>query len=306
MSGLAARLERQSWRRSWRRRRRHAPSYLFVLPQLVFFLVFLAGPVFFGLWISFHDWEILSPEKPFAGLANYRDLFADPLFFRTVTNTLLYTVLTVAAEVTCGLALALLVNRPFRGRLAVRVVCFAPRVLSVATAGIILQWLLNKDWGFINFLLWRAGLPRFNWLGDPVLVLPTLAGATIWWVVGFAMIIYLAGLQNIPEEFYEAAKIDGANDRQQFRHITLPLLGSTTLFMAVTAFIAHMQTFPLQYLMTGGGPYYASMPIVMYIYDNGFRYFRMGYASAMAFVLAAIVMLVTLAQFRLLGRRTEY
>jgi multiple sugar transport system permease protein len=165
---------------------------------------------------------------------------------------------------------------------------------------------LNKDWGFINFLLWRAGLPRFNWLGDPVLVLPTLAGATIWWVVGFAMIIYLAGLQNIPEEFYEAAKIDGANDRQQFRHITLPLLGSTTLFMAVTAFIAHMQTFPLQYLMTGGGPYYASMPIVMYIYDNGFRYFRMGYASAMAFVLAAIVMLVTLAQFRLLGRRTEY
>jgi multiple sugar transport system permease protein len=291
--------------RAWRRLRRQAPSYLFVLPHLLFFLVFFAGPVLYGLWISFHDWEILSPEKPFVGLANFRDLLADPLFFRTVWNTLAYTLMTVAAELVCGLALALLVNRRFPGRLAVRVVVFAPRVLSVATAGIILQWLLNKDWGFLNYLLWRAGLPRFNWLGDPALVLPALSGATIWWVVGFAMIIFLAGLQNVPEQLYEAAKIDGAGAWQRFRHVTLPLLRSTTLFMAVTAFIAHMQTFPLMYLMTGGGPYYASMPIVMYIYDNGFRYFRMGYAAAMAFALAAVVMAVTLVQFRLLGRQPE-
>jgi multiple sugar transport system permease protein len=292
--------------RRWRTLRKQAPNYLFVLPHLLFFLVFLAGPVVFGVWISFHDWEILAPEKPFAGLANYQDLLADPLFFRTVQNTLTFTVLTVLAESVLGLALALLVNQRFPGRLAVRVIFFAPRVLSVATAGIILQWLMNRDWGFINYLLWLIGLPRVNWLGDPVLVLPSLAGATVWWVVGFAMIIYLAGLQNIPEEYYEAAKIDGAGRWQQFRHITLPLLRPTTLFILVTAFIGHMQVFGQIYLMTQGGPYYASMSVVFYLYDNGFRYFRMGYAAAMAVVLAAIIMIVTVVQFRLLGRRVEY
>ncbi|MGH2369585.1 MAG: carbohydrate ABC transporter permease [Chloroflexota bacterium] len=290
----------------WRTFRKQAPNYLFVLPHLAFFLVFLAYPVLFGFWVSFHFWEVLSPEKPFVGLENYQYLIADGLFFTTVRNTLWFAVLAVAGEVVVGLGLALLVNQRFPGRLAARVVFFAPRVLSVATAGIILQWLMNKDWGFINYTLSLVNLPKVNWLGDPLIVLPSLAGATIWWVVGFAMIIYLAGLQNIPEEYYEAAKIDGANDWQQFRHITVPLLRPTTLFVAATAFIGHMQVFGQIYLMTGGGPSYASMPIVMYIYDNGFRYFRMGYAAAMAFVLAAIIMVVTIVQFRLLGRRVEY
>ncbi|HEX2036479.1 MAG TPA: sugar ABC transporter permease [Chloroflexota bacterium] len=292
--------------RRWRRWRKQAPNYLFVLPHFLFFLVFLAGPVVFGFWISFHDWEILSPEKPFVQLANYQDLLADPLFFRTVQNTVVFTVLTVVAEAVLGLALALLVNESFPGRLGVRITLFAPRVLSVATMGIIWQWMMNKDWGFLNYLTSLAGLPRLNWLGDPVLVLPSLAGATTWWVVGFAMIVYLAGLQNIPEEYYEAAKIDGANSWHRFRHVTLPLLMPTTLFVLVTAFIGQMQVFGQVYLMTQGGPYYASMSIVFYLYDNGFRYFRMGYAAAMAFSLAAIILVVTLAQFRLLGRRVEY
>lgn len=290
----------------WRTWRKQAPNYLFVLPHFLFFLVFLAYPVLFGLYISFHFWEILSPEKPFVGLENYQYLLADGLFFKTVRNTVVFASLTVVAEVILGLAAALLVNQRFPGRLAVRVIFFAPRVLSVATAGIILQWLMNKDWGFINYGLSLIGVQKVNWLGDPSLVLPSLAGATTWWVVGFAMIIYLAGLQNIPETYYEAAKIDGADGWQQFRHVTLPLLAPTTLFVAVTAFIGHMQVFGQIYLMTQGGPDYSSMPIVMYIYDNGFRYFRMGYAAAMAFVLAAIIMLITLVQFKFLGRPTEY
>ena len=290
----------------WRTLRKQAPNYLFVLPHLVFVLVFLAGPVVFGFWLSFHSWEILSPAKPFVGLDNYRELSRDGLFYTTAGNTLKFALLMVVAEVALGMALALLVNRRFPGRLLVRVILFAPRVISVITMAIIWQWLLNRDWGFINYQLWNLGFEPFNWLGDPGLALPSIAGATSWWVVGFAMIVYLAGLQNIPEHLYEAARIDGASTWAQFWYITLPLLGPTTLFVSVSAFIAHMQVFGQIYLMTQGGPYYSTMSVVQYIYDHGFRYFRMGYAAAMSFALAAVILVVTLVQFKLLNRQVEY
>jgi multiple sugar transport system permease protein len=290
----------------WHLWRKQAPHYLFILPHLIFFLVFLAWPVIYGFWISFHHWEVLDPEKPFVGLENYQYLFADELFFTTVWNTVRFTVITVVMEVILGLLAALLVNQQFFGRLAVRVILFAPRVLSVATMAVIWQWLLNKDWGFINYFLSLLGLDPINWLGDPVLVIPSISGSTLWWVVGAPMIIYLAGLQGIPEHLYEAAKIDGANGWQLFRSITLPLLAPTTLFVVVTSFIGHMQVFGQIYAMTLGGPYYSSMSVVQYLYDNGFRYYRMGYASAMAFVLAALIMIGTVAQFRTLNKPVEY
>lgn len=292
--------------RRWKTLRKQLPNYLFVLPHLAFFLVFLAGPVFFGLWISFRSWQIISPEKPFIGLGNYRYLFADDIFLRAVGNTVRFAILTVVQQACLGLFLALLVNQRFPLRLAVRVVIFAPVVISVATMGIIWQWLMNKDWGFINYLLTSIGAEKVNWLGSPTLVLPSISWATVWWGCGFTMIIYLAGLQNIPEHYYDAGKIDGATAFQLFRFITLPLLMPTTLFVLVTLFIGHMQVFGQVYLMTLGGPDYASESIIMYLYDQGFRYFRMGYAAAMAFVLAAVILVVTLIQFRLLGRRIEY
>lgn len=292
--------------RRWKTIRKQLPNYIFVLPHLVFFLVFLAGPVFFGFWISFRSWEIISPEKPFIGLGNYQYLLGDDIFIKAVGNTVRFAVITVAQQAILGLALALLMNQQFPLRLLVRIIVFAPVVISVATMGIIWQWLMNKDWGFINYVLTLVGIDKINWLGDPILVIPSISWASIWWGVGFTMIIYLAGLQNIPDHYYDAGKIDGASTVQLFRHITLPLLMPTTLFVLVTLFIGHMQVFGQVYLMTTGGPNYASESIIMYLYDQGFRYFRMGYAASMAFVLAAVIFVITLIQFRLLGRRVEY
>ncbi len=296
----------------WRTFRKQAPNYLFILPHLLFFLVFLAWPVVFGFWISFHHWEIISPSKPFVGLENYQDLLSDDIFVKSIWNTARFAVFTVVAETILGLAAALLVNQRFPGRLGVRIVLFAPRVLSVATMAIVWQWLMNRDWGFLNYALSLVGLGAVNWLGDRSLVIPSIAGATTWWVVGFAMVIYLAGLQGIPDHLYEAAKLDGANEWQLFRSITLPLLAPTTLFVVATSFIAQMQVFGQIYSMTTwtgsnpGGPDFASISVVMYLYDNGFRYYRMGYAAAMAFVLAGLIMIMTMIQFRFLNKQVEY
>jgi multiple sugar transport system permease protein len=312
MSAVATAAARPQRSRRWQTFRKQAPNYLFILPHFAFFLLFLAWPVVFGFWISFHHWEIISPSKPFVGLENYQDLLTDDIFFRSTWNTVRFAVFTVVAETVLGLAAALLVNQRFPGRLGVRIILFAPRVLSVATMAIVWQWLMNRDWGGLNYVLSLAGLEPVNWLGDRILVVPSIAGATTWWVVGFAMIIYLAGLQGIPEQLYEAAKIDGATDWQQFRRITLPLLAPTTLFVVVTSFIAHMQVFGQVYAMTTGaglspgGPDFSSMSVVMYLYDNGFRYYRMGYASAMAFVLAAMIMVITVVQFKMLNKSVEY
>ncbi len=290
----------------WLTFRRQAPNYLFILPHLIFFAGFVAVPVIFGFWISFHYWEIVSPNKEFVGLENYQNLFRDTLFYKSVGNTLVFTVMTVVGEVVLGLLAALLVNQHFPGRLGVRVILFAPRVLAVSTMAVIWQWLMNRDWGFINYVLSLVGIEPLNFIGDPNLVLPSISGATLWWVVGAPMIIYLAGLQGIPEHLYEAAKIDGASAWQQFRSVTLPLLSPTTLFVAVTSFIAQMQVFGQTYTMTEGGPYYSSLSVVHYLYINGFRYYRMGYASAMAFVLAAMIVVVTIIQFRVLNKPVEY
>jgi ABC-type sugar transport system permease subunit len=295
----------------WGALRKQWPNYLFVLPHFIFFLVFVVWPVAFGFWISFHSWEIISPRKPFIGLGNYEELLTDDIFYRSIWNTIRFAVFTVVGETVLGLLAALLVNQRFPGRTPVRIILFAPRVLSVATMGIIWQWMMNRDWGFINYILSLVGLSGVNWL-DRNWVVPSMAGATVWWVIGFAMIIYLAGLQNIPEHLYEAAKIDGASDWQQFWSITLPLLAPTTLFVVVTSFIAHMQFFGQVLTMTTGaglqpgGPDYASISVVMYLVDNAFRYYRMGYASAMAFALAAMIMIITVIQFRLLNRPVEY
>ncbi len=292
--------------RKWITIRKQLPNYLFVLPHFLFFLVFLAYPVFFGFYISFHSWPIISVEKPFVALENYQYLFTDDIFLKAVKNTFTFAIITVSQQVVIGLLLALLVNQDFPLRTWVRVILFSPVVISVATMGIIWQWLMNLDWGYLNYILSFLHVQKINWLGDPALVLPSLSWATIWWGVGFTMIIYLAGLQNIPDHYYEAGKLDGANEVQLFRHITLPLLMPTTLFVLVTSFIGHMQAFGQVYLMTLGGPDYHSETIIMYLYDQGFRYFRMGYAAAMAFSLALIILIVTLVQFRLLGRRVEY
>jgi multiple sugar transport system permease protein len=195
----------------------------------------------------------------------------------------------------------------FFGSDFLRVLFYAPGVLSVAVLGIIAIRVWDTQLGMINyFFTTLLGGPRISWLGTPSFVIPALSVTTVWWTFGFPMLVFLAGLQNIPESFYEAAKIDGANPRQSFRYITIPLIMPTMLFVTVTQFIAHMQVFAQPYIITGGGPGNHSRTVVMYLYETAWKYFRFGYASSIAVVLAAAMIVVTIILFALMRKRAEY
>jgi multiple sugar transport system permease protein len=286
--------------------RKVLPNYLFLVPYLIFFLCFRVGPDLFGFFVSFHNWEILAERKPFIGLANYQELLRDDLWWISLRNTILFAILTVVGNTVVGLTMALLVKQRIPGQHLFRVLFYTPVILSVAVMGTVLQRAFNTEYGLINFYLNWLGLPSVPWLADARIVIPALAGATVWWTFGFPMLVFLAGLLNIPEHLYEAARIDGANAVQAFFAITLPLLRPVLLFVIVTQFIAHLQVFGQMYIMTGGGPGYASYSVILYLYDNGWRFYRMGYAAAMAFSLAAIIFVITLINFRLFGQRVEY
>jgi multiple sugar transport system permease protein len=293
------------WRWSASRRREAITAYLFLVPFLVFFAIFIVRSVVYGINVSFYDWKVLAPDHKWLGLKNYETLLKDPVWWTSIRNTAIFALLTVIGTTILALAAALAVNAPIRGRDFFRVVFYAPGVLSVGVVGILWQWMMDTNFGVINYGLNLLGLPKIPWLSDANVVLPSLSLVTIWWGFGFPMLIFLAGLQGIPEPLYEAAKIDGANSRQLFFRITLPLLRPTILFVTVTQFIAHLQVFGQPYIITGGGPGYASYSVIIYLYQQAVRYLQAGYASAIAIGLAVIMIGLTLLQFAFLGRRPE-
>lgn len=288
--------------------RRRGPGltpYLFLLPYLVLFLSFTLAPAVYGLWISLHDWDYLLPGKPFVGLANYQAIFdsASPVFdffWQSMQATGIFTVLSVPLLVTVPLAFALLLNRSFKGRTFFRAVYFIPYVLGVAVIGVLWRFLLDPNLGAINGLLGAVGLPDDTaWTTGLPWAWISLVGVTVWWTLGFNAVIYLAGLQDIPRELYDAAKVDGAGWWNEFRHVTLPGLRPVMLFVVINTILASSNMFGQSYLITQGAPGVETRTAIMYIAEEGLRSYRMGSAAAMSYLLTIALLLVSMLTFRL-------
>ncbi len=289
------------------RTREALAAYLFLTPFLIFFAIFFVRAAFSSFELSFYDWRLLRPNRPYVGLDNYVDLFNDPIWWDSVRNTIYFAALTVFGTTSIGLLAAVAVTRPVRGQGFFRILFYVPQLMSVGAMGLIWNWLLSTQFGVINYLLSFIGIRPINWLGDPNLVIPALSMSTIWWSFGFPMLIFIAGLQSIPEHLYEAARIDGANARQIFFRITIPLLRPTILFVTVTGVISHFQVFGQPYIITaGGGPGRSSWTVIIYLYQQAWVAFRMGYGAAVAVAIAMIMAVITVFQFLLISRRVDY
>lgn len=296
-----------SGNQNWKTLRKQFPNYLFILPHLAFFAIFLLYPIFRGLQISLFDWKIMLKDQKFVGLANYETLLKDKVFWEVLGNTLQFMVMTVIVNVMLALVVASGLKHRFFGSDFLRVLFYAPGILSVSVIGIIGIRIWEPQLGIINYYISNVlGGPRIAWVSEPTLIIPVLSATTVWWTFGFPMLVFIAGLHNIPESLYEAAKIDGAGPLQSFRRITLPLIMPTMLFVVVTQFIAHMQVFAQPYIMTGGGPGNSSRSVVQYLYETAWKYFRYGYASTISVVLALVMIVVTIILFSLMRSRAEY
>lgn len=283
-------------------------AYAMLAPGLILFAVFVVFSIGFSFYISFHQWDILNPIKPFVGLDNYRQLKSDSYFHKALYNTFIYTLFSVPLTMAAGLAVALLLNQSIRGRAIFRTAFFLPVITPLVVAALMWKWVYDGDYGLANYYLQQLHIisSPIGWLSNPNLALPSVIVMTIWKGVGFAMVIYLAGLQAIPEEYYEAAKVDGAGAFHRLRYITIPLVAPTSFFLLVIGVIGSFQVFTEVFIMTSGGPLSSTTTIVYYLWTMAFVNFQMGYATAIAYALFAIIFIFTCIQVRFLYREAEY
>lgn len=285
--------------------RKIAP-YGFILPGTAFYLMVTIVPMFMGLWMSLHRWNILRTNQTFIGLENYATVLSNPVFWEALKNTLTYTVGVVPVQIALALVVALLLNVEIRGRTLFRLLYYLPVVTPLSIAAVIWQWIYHPQMGLLNAALGMFGVAPKNWLGDPSIAMLSVIIVAIWAGLGYKMVIFLAALQGIPSSYYEAAMIDGANRFDMFRYITVPLLKPTTLYVFVTSLIGSFQVFGLVSVLTGGGPLDATNVLVMHIYRRAFTDYQFGEAAAMSFVLFGIILVFTLVQWKVMGREVSY
>lgn len=281
------------------RPRRHWAGYLFLSPALLLFLVFVAGPVVAAIVLAFFEWDLLTPAR-FNGFGNFTAMFSDPLLYKALGNTFIFTAASMVTHIVGGLLLALGVNALKNRWLSyfVRTSLFFPFVISWAAVALLWKYVLDPTFGAGTYYLQQLGITPPNWFLDPAWALPAIIVIDFWHTIGFTFVIMLAGLQTVPRDLIEAARTDGANGWQTLWHVTLPLMSPTIFFAAVVTFIGAFQIFdPIQIITPQGGPDNSTISIVMYLYQQGFQAFQVGYASAVSLLVFLVTMLVTLLQF---------
>jgi multiple sugar transport system permease protein len=279
-------------------------GYLYALPWFIGFTVFTAGPIIASFLLSFTNWDLIRPAE-WIGFGNYNTLLEDPLFWQSLKVTSIYALFSVPLGILGGLAIAVLMNQKIKGLSVFRTIYYLPAVVSGVAVSLLWSWIFNPDFGVLNYLLSLIGLNGPGWIYDEKWALPSLIIMSLWGVGG-GMVIYLAGLQGVPTELYEAAIIDGASSWRRFWSITIPMISPVIFFQLIMGIIGSFQIFTQAYIMTGGGPNNATLFYVLYLYRNAFQWFKMGYASALAWVLFIVILILTIIQFKLANRWVYY
>lgn len=269
----------------------------FICPWLIGISIFTIYPFFASIYYSLTSYDVISPPY-FVGIYNYKELFTnDELFWKSLYNTFYYAIFATPLGIVAGIGIALLLNLKVKGIALFRTIYYLPAIVPIVGASILWVWLLNPEFGIVNALLYRIGVKGPGWLADPTWSKPSLILMSVWGLGG-AMLIYLAALQDVPQSLYESAELDGANRWQKTVHITVPLITPAIFFNLIMGLIGAFQYFTQAYIMTGGGPADSTLFYSLYLFNNAFRYFKMGYASAMAWILFVVILVCTLTVFK--------
>jgi ABC-type sugar transport system permease subunit len=281
-------------------------AFLFLSPTLLIFSAFILFPVIFSFFLSFQKWNMFSGETTYVGLDNYARMIQSPEFWMVLKNTAIYTIGTVPLNMCFALLIAYWLHKKLVGKKLLRTLFFAPVIISPVAAAVIWRWIYDVNFGLANFFIGLFGFDSVNWLNDPTAAMFALIIMGVWKIFGINMVLFSAGLQGIPDHYYEAAEIDGASAWTKFWRITLPLLAPTTFFIMVMSMISSFQVFDIVYVLTSGGPLGSTKVFVFYLYEYAFKFFEMGYASAAAYALFAILFILTLLQVKLMKNKVHY
>jgi multiple sugar transport system permease protein len=271
-------------------------GWLFILPAVLGILLWTAGPMLYSVWLSLTDWDVIRPPR-YIGMENFIRMVGDRFFYKSLWVTIYYTIFHVPLTLVLAFLVALLLNTKTRGIAVFRTLYYLPSIVPAVANAVLWMWIFNSEFGLLNLFLNWLGIDKVLWLQNPNTALPALILMSLW-SMGGVMIIYLAGLNGIPEQLYEAAEIDGAGSMTKFSRITIPMMTSVIFFNLILQIIGSFQVFTVSYLMTAGGPNYATTFYVLYLFNNAFSFFDMGYASALAWVLFFIIMAFSLIIFR--------